>query len=77
MASTGEPCCGHDHVGGDELWLTVGELRDLVRSVVLDVLDEQDGTPAGQRRLDAVDRRIGEVQTERDRPRSWRERMWS
>jgi hypothetical protein len=30
MASTQEPGYGHDHVGGDELWLTVDELMDVV-----------------------------------------------
>jgi hypothetical protein len=29
MADNG-PCCGHDHVGGDEQWMTVGEIADTV-----------------------------------------------
>lgn len=31
MASDSGPCCGHDHVGGDELWMTRDELREMIR----------------------------------------------
>ena len=29
MADNG-PCCGHDHVGGDELWMTTEEIAETV-----------------------------------------------
>lgn len=38
MADNG-PCCGHDHVGGDEQWLTVGEIADVVFDAVESGID--------------------------------------
>jgi hypothetical protein len=33
MAGNGS-CCGHDHVGGDELWMTTEEIADTVFDAV-------------------------------------------
>ena len=91
MASVNEPCCGHDHVGGGELWLTIDEIRDAVRGMVFEMVGA-DGRLKSPRQLVEEDRRR-ELEREREdqdqaaeagreaRPGpaqqvGWRERLW-
>jgi hypothetical protein len=85
MADENGPCCGHDHVGGDELWMTGDEIRDLVRGFVLDMVGD-DGRLRDQAATDEAEQRrqLADVQRQADdiaasrqpAPKTWRERMW-
>jgi hypothetical protein len=76
MADNG-PCCGHDHVGGDEQWLTVGEIADVVFDAVESGIDAVLALPADatkEERRTAMrgefDRRRGEQAAEAARPKT-------
>ena len=76
MASAGEPCCGHDHVGGDELWMSVDDMIDLIRATtyetVRDILlsdrAEVDGHPRelGPSDRARIRRRFDQLRDERE-----------
>ena len=67
MASVNEPCCGHDHVGGDELWLSVDEIIDLIRFTVQEMFASPEGRlPADQRQ--AIRERYEERRREQSAP---------
>ena len=81
MADNG-PCCGHDHVGGDEQWLTVGEIADVVFDAVESGIDAVLALPANATKIERraamrgeFDRRRAE-RTPPPRP-DWRTRLWS
>lgn len=50
MASDNGQCCGHDHVGPDELWVTADELVDLIDASVDAVASLPGGANREQRR---------------------------
>lgn len=61
MASTDGPCCGHDHVGGDELWMSVDDMIDLIRATTWETVREilssgRAGVEAGPGELGGADR---------------------
>jgi hypothetical protein len=66
--TSGGKCCGHDHVGGDELWLTVDELADLIADGVAAVLalpgdaSQAERRAAMRHRLDEGRRTAGQEQ---------------
>jgi hypothetical protein len=83
MADNG-PCCGHDHVGGDEQWLTVGEIADVVFDAVESGIDAVLALPADaskdERRTamrSEFDRRRAEQDTTPAPRPDWRTRLWS
>lgn len=62
-------CCGHDHVGGDELWLTLDELADLIA----DGVDAMLALPADATRAErrsAMRHRLDEGRRTADTPKS-------
>ena len=81
MASD-EPCCGHDHVGGDELWLTTDELVDLVADTLravfdLPVRELTDADRAAIRaRYEERERLAADRAAEVGPRHGWRERIW-
>jgi hypothetical protein len=82
MADNGA-CCGHDHVGGDELWLTVEEIADTVFDAVEAGIDALAALPADatadERRTamrSQFDRRRASAAGQPPAPATWRERMW-
>jgi len=81
MASTQEPCCGHDHVGGEELWLTVDELVDLVADTVralfgISPRELTDADRAAIRARYEERERVAAEHVAKARPGGWRTRVW-
>lgn len=65
--TSGGQCCHHDHVGDGEMWLTVGELADLIADGV-DAMFALPGDATRAERRSAMRARLDERRQEEAPP---------